>query len=95
VTSHPIRNKMIINKLWFMFKINLNCDKSNENKVSKSLEKFGQNFQFIYTVMANDQLEIEFFCKNLSARNEIVRRLKHIKGFKILSMRTEKGEENG
>jgi len=65
--------------------------KGPENKVVRTLEKFGKSFSFPYTVGADkDQLKLEFCVRNLAARTEILRRLRHVKGFELTTVRTDK-----
>ena len=78
-----------------MFRISLSC-KASELKTIKALDKFGKSFPFRYYVKCNrdGSLGVDFKVKNLSARNEILRRLRHIKNFQLLDIKTEKGRFN-
>jgi len=72
--------------------------KGQEPKVLKTLEKFGRGFNFPYSVNADkNELELEFYAKNLSSRNEVLRRLRHLKNpdFELVSIQTKKVRDDG
>jgi hypothetical protein len=65
--------------------------KGPENKVVRTLEKFSKGFDFPYSIHTNKgQFKLEFCVRNLAARTEILRRLRHVKGFELLSVDTQR-----
>jgi hypothetical protein len=79
-----------------MLKVKLICQNVRESKILKTLEKFGKNFSFHYSVCADkDHLQVEFDVKTLGARNEVLRRINKLKNIELISITTEKVESNG
>lgn len=74
-----------------MLKIKLNCRNVPEVKIAKCLCKFGKSFPFEYEIKAVENVtEATFNLNSQSSLNELVRRLKHIKGIDFKFSKIEK-----
>ena len=81
-----------------MFKVKLSC-KVVEAKAARTLDKFSKNSYFRYTIKSTNiedsPISIDFDVKNLAARNELIRRFRHIRDFQLLEIQTERGRSDG
>jgi hypothetical protein len=74
-----------------MLKIELKVQNIPETKLAVCLNKFGKSFPFEYTIEAAGATATAKFClENLSALNELCRRLKHLKGIQFRFSKIEK-----
>ena len=79
-----------------MLNIVLQCKGVSEMKMVNLLEKYGRSIRINYSVDGSDNnLQVSFNVRTISARNEILRRIKLLKKIELLTVQTHRGDDDG